>query len=99
VKGAKAAAPVVTNPRWAATTAAFTVPAVAQASDGGDYSGLGWGIGVPLTLGLGAYLTKGRLWGKAATEGAEKAAQAGQYAYRPNYKLFAWERPTSWTRR
>ena len=55
----KSAAPVVTNPRWAATTAAFTVPAVAQASSSsGDYTGLGFGIGIPLAIGAGAYLAK-----------------------------------------
>lgn len=92
----KSAAPVVTNPRWAATTATFTVPAVAQASDGGDYTGLGFGIGIPLAIGVGAYLTKGKLWGKTPTT---TTTPSGQYLYKPNRGLFTWEHPTTWTRR
>lgn len=97
----KSAAPVVANPRYAATTAALTVPTVAEASTTGDYStALGFGIGVPIALGAGAYFTKGWLWGKAASEGAEAASRAGQYTFRPTYKPFTWEYPTSWgTRR
>lgn len=94
-QAAKSAAPVVTNPRWAATTAAFTVPAVAQASDGGDYTGLGLGIGIPIALGAGAYLTKGKLWGKTPTT----TTPSGQYSYHPNRSLFTWEHPTTWARR
>lgn len=90
----RSAAPVVTNPRWAATTATFMVPATAQASSGDDYSGLGWGIGVPLTIGIGAYMTKGKLWGKAPTTAPSK-----QYAYQPDRRLFTWEHPSSWSRR
>lgn len=91
----RSAAPVVTNPRWAATAASFTVPAVAQASNG-DYSAAGWGIGIPLAIGVGAYLTKGKLWGKTP---AATTAPAEQYAYQPDRRLFAWEYPSSWTRR
>lgn len=96
----KSAAPVVTNPRWAATTAAFTVPAVAQASSSGDYTGLGLGIGVPLTIGVGAYLTK-KLWRKKTPDAtpASTTAPAGQYAYQPDKRLFTWEHPFYWTDR
>lgn len=93
-QAAKSAAPVVTNPRWAATTASFTAPAVAQAADGNDYSGLGLGIGIPLTLGIGAYLTKGKLWGKTSANAPSK-----QFSYKPNRRLFTWEHPITWTRR
>lgn len=93
-QAARSATPVVTNPRWAATTATFMVPATAQASNGDNYSALGWGIGVPLTLGIGAYVTKGKLWGKTPT-----TVPPIQYAYKPDRRLFTWEYPTSWARR
>ena len=53
VQGAKSAAPVVSNPRWAATTAAVTAPAIADANnpvagDGGSTSG---GEAIPYLLG------------------------------------------------
>ena len=97
----KSAAPVVKNPRWAATTAAFIVPGVAQASSSGDYTGLGFGIGIPLAIGAGAYLTKGKLWGKKTPDAtpASTTAPAGQYAYQPDKRLFTWEHPFSWTDR
>lgn len=92
----KSAAPIVTNPRWAATTAAFTVPAVAQASDGGDYTGLGFGIGIPLAIGAAAYLTKGKLWGKTPTTTTTPSVQ---YVFKPKRGLFTWEYPTTWVSR
>lgn len=39
---ARQAAPIVTNPRWAATTAAVATPMVAAASDGAEQSGGFW---------------------------------------------------------
>lgn len=93
----RSATPVVTNPRWVATTSAFTVPLAASASNG-DYTGLGLGLGIPLTLLGGAYLTKGKLWGKTP-EAATEAVASSQYAYKPKYGPFTWEYPTSWARR
>ena len=62
-QGAKAVAPVIVDPKWAATTAAFTVPAVANASvragDGrgssGSYAPLILGTAVTALGGYGAY--------------------------------------------
>lgn len=96
-QAARAAVPVVTNPRWAATTAALLAPGIASASTGDDYAGvgLGLGIGIPATAGLIAYLTKGKLRGKAPTV----EDLAAEYAFKPKKGLFTWERPNSWASR
>lgn len=97
-KAVKSAAPVMTNPRWATTTTAFTVPLAASAAND-DNSGVVVGsLGTLAALGLGAYLTKGKLWGKTP-EATTEAAVSSQYAYKPKYGLFSWEHPTSWARR
>lgn len=86
-QGAKAAVPVVTNPRWAATAATVTVPTVADAAvtagDGGgssdSYAPAILGTLATLGLGYGTYKGYGTLkragWNlKALKPGAEGAA-------------------------
>lgn len=86
-QGVKAAAPVVTNPRWAATAATVTVPAVADAAvtaeDGGgssdSYAPAILGTLATLGVGYGGYkgyrTLKGAGWNlKALKPGAEGAA-------------------------
>lgn len=86
-QGAKAAVPVVTNPRWAATAATVTVPTVADATvtagDGGgssdSYAPAILGTLGTLGLGYGTYKGYGTLkragWNlKALKPGAEGAA-------------------------
>lgn len=86
-QGAKAAVPVVTNPRWAATAATVTVPTVADATvtagDGGgssdSYAPAILGTLATLGLGYGTYKGYGTLkragWNlKALKPGAEGAA-------------------------
>lgn len=97
-KAVKSAAPVMTNPRWATTTTAFTVPLAASAAND-DNSGVVVGsLGTLAALGLGALLTKGKFWGKTP-EATTEAVASSQYAYKPKYGLFTWEYPTSWARR
>lgn len=66
---AKQAAPVVTNPRWAATTAAVVTPMAAAASDGSEQSGgfWNWVADHPMeSMFIGALAYKGGkgLWNK-----------------------------------
>lgn len=81
-QGAKAVVPVVTNPRWAASTAALTVPAAADAYDGGGSSDFYAPVILSLATlgtGYGAYKGYGTLkrsgWNlKALKPGAEGRA-------------------------
>lgn len=68
---ARQAAPVVTNPRWAATTATMVTPMVAAANDGAEQSGGFWNwVGnhpmESILIGTLAYKGGRGLWNKGA---------------------------------
>ena len=93
---AKEAIPVVTNPRWAAGTLAFTVPGLAHAANEAVNEGSYWPAGIALGLGLGfpAIFGASKLFKNSKGVQVEDPTK-----YSADKRFWTWERPGSWVER
>lgn len=93
---AKEAIPVVTNPRWAAGTLAFTVPGLAHATNSAVNEGNYWPAGIALGLGVGIPA----VYGASKLFKSSKGVQVkNPTKYSADKRFWTWERPGSWVER